>query len=575
MDCDTRHGYEADDDFHHDGKIIYPKCRSTVFPPSEFDARNVARSGKAPDAELELDHVYGYAGVNNTAPNMFYLGTGEVCYYTAAVGASSSTRRSWRNAKSASGFSSATTTTSSAWRSTPTASGSPRVSSGRRPFVCVWDAVTCLQLQRIAHPAGMRGVVALGFSRADGGDHLTAVNSDNSHTVMVWRWSTRGDDAAIDRAKPIPAWSFGPAKRVDSLEFYDEEEGSGAPRASKAATAAPSKAALAGAGSGPPTARTSKSASKSAENLAAAEAAAREPRWTRTPTTGNSATGRTSSRGGTGHQRFPSDGERRRLEPVPRDGGVRDVRREARRVWRRARSSAATTRAGKTRSTDRGSGRWGAERRAATRGFLGEGSEDGEHGEPGGRVRARSHADRHASVQRPDEPSKEGEARRWRRRRRRHAQEVLAQVSSAVSKSMKKLIRDDDPEPPPNRRPNRHPRAQFARLVRELSGPFVRCEASLDERRPRLRRQKSSSAENVLSAAYVRRNVLVTGFPDGALGVWVITRLDANGDAVTDPTRRPCSGGRASSCSASRTRTRPVRRLTSTTARRRTLACVA
>ena len=30
-----------------------------------------------------------------------------------------------------------------------------------------------------------------------------------------------------------------------------------------------------------------------------------------------------------------------------------------------------------------------------------------------------------------------------------------------------------------------------------------------------------------------------TGFPDGALGVWVITRLDANGDAVTDPTTTP------------------------------------
>ena len=65
------------------GKIIYSKCRSTVFPPSEFDARRtLARSGKAPDAELELDHVYGYAGLNNTAPNIFYLGTGEICYYT-------------------------------------------------------------------------------------------------------------------------------------------------------------------------------------------------------------------------------------------------------------------------------------------------------------------------------------------------------------------------------------------------------------------------------------------------------------------------------------------------------------
>ena len=28
-----KHGFDAGDDFAHDGKIIYPKCRSTVFPP--------------------------------------------------------------------------------------------------------------------------------------------------------------------------------------------------------------------------------------------------------------------------------------------------------------------------------------------------------------------------------------------------------------------------------------------------------------------------------------------------------------------------------------------------------------
>jgi hypothetical protein len=67
---------------------------------------------------------------------------------------------------------------------------------GRRPFVCVWDAMNgCQQLQKIVHPSGMRGVIALGFSQSDGGQHITAVNSDNGHTVMVWRWSKRGDEA--------------------------------------------------------------------------------------------------------------------------------------------------------------------------------------------------------------------------------------------------------------------------------------------------------------------------------------------------------------------------------------------
>jgi len=34
--------------------------------------------------------------------------------------------------------------------------------------VCVWDAITCQQLQRIVHPAGMRGIIALTFSQSDG-----------------------------------------------------------------------------------------------------------------------------------------------------------------------------------------------------------------------------------------------------------------------------------------------------------------------------------------------------------------------------------------------------------------------
>jgi hypothetical protein len=65
-----KHGFDAGDDFTHDGKIIYPKCRSTVFPPSEFDPKNVVRSSKAPSATLELEHVYGYAGLENTAPKL-------------------------------------------------------------------------------------------------------------------------------------------------------------------------------------------------------------------------------------------------------------------------------------------------------------------------------------------------------------------------------------------------------------------------------------------------------------------------------------------------------------------------
>jgi hypothetical protein len=35
---------------------------------------------------MQLEHVYGYAGTNNLAPNIYFLRSGEVVYYTAALG---------------------------------------------------------------------------------------------------------------------------------------------------------------------------------------------------------------------------------------------------------------------------------------------------------------------------------------------------------------------------------------------------------------------------------------------------------------------------------------------------------
>ena len=241
-----KHGFDAGDDFAHDGKIIYPKCRSTVFPPSEFDPRNVTRSSKAPSAELELEHCYGYAGLDNTAPNLFYLTTGEVVYYTAALGVVLD-KDKLEKKKPCQRFFHGHDDDIKCLAMHPNREWVATGQLGRRPLVCVWDAVTCQQLQRIVHPAGMRGVVALTFSQSDGGDHLVAVNSDNAHTVMVWRWSKGGDDAAIARAKTVAGWRFGPEKRLDRLEFYEESAEGGEAGEEKSATSAPSQAMLASA----------------------------------------------------------------------------------------------------------------------------------------------------------------------------------------------------------------------------------------------------------------------------------------------------------------------------------------
>lgn len=57
-----------------------------VFPPSNWDGSDAIRSGEPPTAGLNLEFVYGYAGMNNTAPNVFFTAQGRIVYYTAAIG---------------------------------------------------------------------------------------------------------------------------------------------------------------------------------------------------------------------------------------------------------------------------------------------------------------------------------------------------------------------------------------------------------------------------------------------------------------------------------------------------------
>ena len=78
--------YKAGKPGTHVGKIHYPQCKKGVWPPSDWDPRMALRSSKVPEARLKLEFVYGYDGVQGTAPNLFYLSTGEVAYVAAAIG---------------------------------------------------------------------------------------------------------------------------------------------------------------------------------------------------------------------------------------------------------------------------------------------------------------------------------------------------------------------------------------------------------------------------------------------------------------------------------------------------------
>ena len=65
------------------GVTLYPL--PGVFPPTDWNPDAAKRSAEAPNASLLLEFVYGYGGLDNTSPNLYYTAFKTVVYYTAAV----------------------------------------------------------------------------------------------------------------------------------------------------------------------------------------------------------------------------------------------------------------------------------------------------------------------------------------------------------------------------------------------------------------------------------------------------------------------------------------------------------
>jgi hypothetical protein len=67
--------------------LRYNPCKSTVFQPSEFEGKKLDIS--EPNSNLVLEYVYGYHNtgvyVDNKTTNIFYLASGEMVYFTAAL----------------------------------------------------------------------------------------------------------------------------------------------------------------------------------------------------------------------------------------------------------------------------------------------------------------------------------------------------------------------------------------------------------------------------------------------------------------------------------------------------------
>ena len=224
----TLRGYPVKDDEFIGGKIAYPKSRSLVRAPTNFDVNAVDASMFPPDANLVLRHVFGYDGGSKcTSQNLFVTGDQTVVVFVAAaVGVVHDTvSKKQRHFLGHTGTITCLTMCDSSvtykgvtypprtlcatgqtiarnqgqggdtsWEGKENASGNTQ---SQCPFVAVWDVRTLQEITRVPLARDTQSVAAVAFSTD--GNLLTTVGNDAHHTVQVWDW--RVDD--VDRVSNV------------------------------------------------------------------------------------------------------------------------------------------------------------------------------------------------------------------------------------------------------------------------------------------------------------------------------------------------------------------------------------
>ena len=228
-DADVCRGWPVTDDDFVSKKIVYPRCRSFARAPTDLDPALIDRSMFKPDADLRLDFVYGYDGLDCAAPNVrvtadpntvVYCAAAVAVVHDAARDAQAHFRGHTRDITcltlcdaevTVGGVTYPPKTLCATGQRVPSADAASYVDddedqgdamasaeasaksdaadaadAGPRPFVAVWDVRTLREVARVPLAADARAVAGVAFS-PDGAMLVTA-GCDNNHTVQVWDW---------------------------------------------------------------------------------------------------------------------------------------------------------------------------------------------------------------------------------------------------------------------------------------------------------------------------------------------------------------------------------------------------
>ena len=167
-----------------------------MYAPSDWKEQCVETckmSARKPDAYLKLEHVFGYSGLKNTAPNLYYSMKGHVVYYTAAVGIVYNDEENKQKFFLRHTDDIQCLTMHHDYDTVATGQ------VGSEPIVYIWSANGIYDRDKnpgpnnqeepieIKLPYGQRAVQCMGFSKTGTGDLLATVSTDNEHTVNIWQ----------------------------------------------------------------------------------------------------------------------------------------------------------------------------------------------------------------------------------------------------------------------------------------------------------------------------------------------------------------------------------------------------
>ena len=184
-------------------KIVYRYSRTPVAPPTGFDTSSVALSGRAPVADLTLEHIQGFKGDGDTC-NLYSVCSGERLVYTiAAVAVVYSTTD---NSQAFFREHDDDITCLAVFEPDERARGAvkaPRAASGQmgqNPVFYIWNVETCEALYKLGGKGVfLRAVCGVTFSYD--GKHVAAVGMDDNHQIGVWNL-VGGKDKDTDEIIP-------------------------------------------------------------------------------------------------------------------------------------------------------------------------------------------------------------------------------------------------------------------------------------------------------------------------------------------------------------------------------------